>query len=113
MILNKTANTMISHRERYCTSFFSQASGLIFRRKQNLVMAFSHKRIVRLHMLFVFYPVDILILNENCKVIEIKRQLQPFRWWSSSRKGRYVLELALPYVWNKVKVGDVLSYGPS
>ena len=93
MINNKTTNKVISKKELVCTNFFSHARGLMFRKRQNLVMAFKKPRRVRLHMCFVFFPIDILVLDENKKIVEIKRDFKPWTFWNSKTKGKYVVEL--------------------
>jgi len=57
-------------------------------------------------MCFVFYPIDVLILNEKKEVVEIKQKLKPFTFWNSKEKGKYVVELAFP---GEYKVGDRLK----
>ena len=34
-----------------------------------------------------------LILDENKKVVEIKRNFKPFTVWNSKEKGKYVVEI--------------------
>lgn len=58
-------------------------------------------------MFFVFYPIDVLIVDEDMKIKEIKRNFQPFTFWNSKEKGKYVLELALPDA--TINVGDILK----
>ncbi len=99
-------NTVISKQERICTSLFSLARGLILRKKQNLIMIFPRERQVSLHMVGVLYSIDILILDKNKKIVEIKRNLKPFTFWTSHQKGQYVIELAFP---GKYKVGELLA----
>lgn len=65
----------------------------MFRPKQNLVMIFPKERKISLHMFFVFYPIDVLIADDQLKIIEIKRDFQPFTTWKSAKKGKYVVEL--------------------
>ena len=65
----------------------------MFRRKHNLIMVFKDERKISLHNFFVFYPLDILILDENKKIVEIKKNFRPFTFWSSKNKGRYVIEM--------------------
>ena len=93
MIRNKTRNKIISTGERYCRTALSQARGLMFRLRQNLVMEFPTERRVSLHMLFVFFPIDVLLLNEKKEIVEIRRNFRPFTFWPSQRKGKYVVEL--------------------
>ncbi len=93
MIFNKTKNKIISEHELICKNIFAQSFGLMFRRKQNLVMILDKERRVSLHMFFVFFPIDVLIVDENKKIVEIKSNLKPFTFWNSEQKGKYVLEM--------------------
>ena len=96
MIIHNTTQKIISNEEIICNSFFSQARGLMFRQKHNLIMTFNKEIKVSLHMFFVFYPIDVLILNKNKDIVEIKRHFKPFTFWNSKEKGKYVVELAFP-----------------
>ncbi|MBU1112060.1 MAG: DUF192 domain-containing protein [archaeon] len=109
MITNKTTKEKISEKEINANTYCNQAWGLMFRKKQNLVMTFKHPRIISLHNFFVFYPLEIVVLDENKKVVEVKKRFSPFTLWSSARKGKYLLELTLPDSKGKCKVGDRLK----
>src|SRR3989338_9284716 len=98
---------VISQRELVCTSPWSQARGLMFRKRQNVVMIFPQERSISLHMFFVFYPIDVLIINQHHKIIEIKRNFKPFTFWNSSKKGKYVVELGFS---GRYEVGDELHF---
>jgi|SRR3989339_1418414 len=106
MIINLTTNQIISRKEKYCLSLWQQGRGLMFSQKKNLVMVLPKEQKISLHNWFVFYPIDVLILNSNKKIIEIKRQFKPFNIWRSETKGKYVIELGFK---NKYHVGDILS----
>jgi uncharacterized membrane protein (UPF0127 family) len=93
MIINKTKNKTISKQEKRCKSLFSQAIGLMFHHKQNLVMEFPKQRSISLHNCFVFFPIDVLILDEKMKIVEIKLNFKPFTFWNATQKGKYVIEL--------------------
>ena len=73
-------------------------------------MIFNKERNISLHNFFVFYPIDVLILNENKKVIEIKNNFRPFTFWNSKNKGKYLIELGKDESKNKVKVNDLLEF---
>ena len=107
MITHKTTQKIISNEEIRCNSFFSQARGLMFRKKQNLIMKFPQERKISLHMFFVFYSIDVLLLNEKKEIVEIKRNFKPFTFWNSKEKGRYVVELAFP---GEYKVGERVEF---
>lgn len=109
MLINKTTNKIISRKEIVCKTFLSQALGLMFRKKQNLVMIFKKEKKVSLHNFFVFYPIDVLVLNEEMRVVEIKRNFRPFTFWKSKEKGKYVIELGREDAKGEVKVGEVMG----
>jgi len=93
MIINKTNKKVISKKEIICKNLFSQSRGLMFRKKQNLIMEFPFEKKISLHNFFVFYPIDVILLNKNKEVIEIKRNFQPFTFWNSNNKAKYVIEI--------------------
>ena len=106
-LLNKERLPLsMARTTRYCNSMISQARGLMFRRKQNCVMEFSKEKKISLHMFFVFYPIDVLVLNENKKVVEIEKGLKPWTLWKSTEKGKYILET--PFEHN-YRVGDKVN----
>lgn len=109
MILNQTQNKFISEKEKICQTLFSQALGLMFRRKQNLIMAFPEEKKVRLHNFFVFYPIDVLILDRNQEIVEIKKDFKPFTFWNSQKEGRFVVELASLKSPGEYQMGDKLT----
>lgn len=86
---------------------FSQALGLMFRKKQNLLMTFPKERKISLHMFFVFFPIDVLILDKNKKIVEIKKNFKPFTFWNSKKNGKYVVELAYPY---EYEIGEIVKF---
>jgi uncharacterized membrane protein (UPF0127 family) len=107
MITNKTNNKKISDSERYCSNIFSQGLGLMFSRQKNLVMVFDKEKKVRLHNWFVFYPIDVLVLDSSKKIVEIKRDFKPFRVWNSVCKGKYAVELGFS---SDYEIGDKLEF---
>lgn len=106
MIINKTKHRTISKKEIVCQNIFSQSLGLMFRKKQNLLMIFNRKMKVHLHTCWVFFPIDVLILDEQQKIIEIKRNFKPFDFWNSKQPGKYLVELGFK---SDYEVGDKLE----
>lgn len=90
-----------------CRSGWSKFRGLMFSRKHTLVFVFEKDRLVQLHMLFVFFPIDVLYLDNNQRVIEVKNDLRPFTFYSPKNKARYVVEIPER---TGIKVGDVVSF---
>ncbi len=107
MIINKTQNKTVSKKEKYCTTLLSKSIGLMFRKKQNLIMILNKEKKARLHNFFVFYPIDVLILDRNKKIVETKKDFKPFTFWNSKKKGKYVVELGIK---GNYKINDILSF---
>lgn len=85
---------------------WSKASGLMFSKKKNLLFVFDKPRRISLHNCFVFFPIDLVFMDENFKIIEIRRNFKPFTFYTSKKKAKYVLELTDKY---DVKIGQKLS----
>lgn len=87
----------------------SQLRGLMFNhRKVAMVFSFYDEQIVRLHMMFVFYPIDVLFLNKHKIVVEIKHDFKPFRFYRPKNKAKYVVEL--PGGCDGTRVWDVVEW---
>lgn len=98
MIKNKTKNTVLADDCRVCRSVWSKAKGLMFTSKSyvkrhSLVFEFNRMQRNGLHMMFVFYPIDILFLDEKKRVVESKSGLKPFMLYNPRNESMYVIEL--------------------
>ena len=78
---------------KICDSFWSKARGLMFSRRKNLIFVFDDEKRRSLHMLFVFFPIEVLFLNKYKRVVE-KARLSPFSFYNSKQKAKYVVEIA-------------------
>lgn len=107
MIINKTLGKIISQQEIRCRNVISQNRGLMFRKKQNLLMIFPQERKIKLHNFFVFYPIDLLVIDKEKKIVDIKRSFKPFAFWNSPKRAQYVLELGFPSLY---EVGDLVEF---
>ncbi|MDP3734244.1 MAG: DUF192 domain-containing protein [Nanoarchaeota archaeon] len=110
MIINKTSNQIISHQELICSNVLSQSLGLMFHPRKNLVMIFPTEQKISIHTFFVFYPIDIVVVNKEKKVVEIKKNLRPCTFWNSSQQGKYLLELAFSST--NYNLGDTIEMNP-
>ncbi len=80
-----------------CKSLLSKAKGLMFSPKLDdscLLFIFGSEAIVSFHMLFVFFPIDMLFLDSSRKIVDIKEHVRPFtQYISPERPARSVIEL--------------------
>ena len=114
MITNKTRKKILCRKQKILTDIFSKALGLMFSRKikdEGLVFVFNKPRRIDLHMFFVFYPIDVLFLDEKKKVIEIKKKFRPFTVYLSKEKAKYVIEMPEGIINNTgTGLGDMLEF---
>ena len=94
---------------KICRSSWSKARGLMFSRKKNLIFVFDKEKRVSLHMWFVFFPIDVLFLDRDRRVVEIKRNFRPFSFYTSKNKAKYVIEIAENRK-DKYKTGEKINF---
>ena len=95
------------NKVKECKTLISKTIGLMFSKKKNLVFIFPEEQRISLHMLFVFFPIWALYLNEKKQLVFMKK-LYPFISTSYPKvKAKYIMELIeLP----NVKIGDILDW---
>ncbi len=110
-IINKTKNKILAKDSKLIKSVLKQIIGLRFSKQKNLVFEFKKEKKEIIDMLFVFYPIDLILLDKNKKVIELKQNLNPFTIYNPKNKTKYILELKKGTIKdNKIKLGDKLFF---
>lgn len=86
----------------------SKYIGLMFSLKEKrLVFEFKKEGIYPIHMLFVFFPIDVLYLSRDKRVVEIKENLKPFSYYKPKNMAMYIVEAETGFVKsNRIKAGD-------
>lgn len=120
MKISKIVNDskIIAEDVRVCESIASRMRGLMFSKKLNndeaLVMVNKNEGVggARLHMLFVFYKIDILWLDKKLEVVDLKQEAMPFTpLLSPSKPAKYVVEmLAGKIKENRIEIGDDIKF---
>lgn len=114
MIKNKTKKTIICEKKKILKTVFSKAFGLMFHKKitnTGYVFVFDTARRIDLHMFFVFFKIDLVFLDKNKKVIEIKEGFKPFTTYYSKEKAMYLIELPSGKVKDsKTKINDLIEF---
>jgi hypothetical protein len=84
MLFNKTTGKKITGRVILATTAWEKMKGLMFEDQKRfnyaLVFCLPRESIANasIHMLFVFFPIDVVYLDRNQKVVDIAKNLQPF-----------------------------------
>jgi uncharacterized membrane protein (UPF0127 family) len=92
-------NNNLLAKAKVCRSMFSRFRGLMFTKKlkpnTGILLVSDNENILKtsIHMLFVFYPIDILWLDKNLKIVD-KKTIKPFTINHRPKSpAKYVLEL--------------------
>ncbi len=112
MIFNAAKKTLLVKNKKILKNTFSKSLGLMFSKKikdKGLIFEFKKEKLHSIHMLFVFFPIDILFLDKNKKVVEIKKSLRPFSFYTSKTKAKYFIELQKGKI-NDTKINDKIKF---
>ena len=109
----KINNKIISKTYDSMDNIWKQAKGLMFctKVKEPMVFKFRESQHIPLHMWFVFMPIDVLYLDEDKVIVEIKENFKPFAYYSPKKKAKYVIELAKYTIKkHKIKLNQKVSF---
>lgn len=106
------SNDVVSINILECVLFFDRLKGLIFMPplcdESHQGMLFSNCNSI--HMFFMRYPIDILYLNKDKRLLRIHRNVKPWRV-SFCFNAFYVIEVSANSSWTKdFIVGDQFSW---
>lgn len=93
-IVNKKRKTIVSKNAAIYSAYLKKARGLMFSKQKDIVFVQKKEEKVPLHMWFVFYPIDIVFLDKQKKIVEIKENFLPFTFYFPKHNAQYILELA-------------------
>tara|TARA_Y100000034_G_scaffold39094_2_gene48178 strand:+ start:18591 stop:18935 length:345 start_codon:yes stop_codon:yes gene_type:complete len=114
MIKRSSDNRIIVSNKKILKNMFTQGTGLMFKRgikDIGYVFVFKKEHIIGITMLFVFFPVDVLFLDSEKKVVEIVQNLRPFRNYWPKQKAKYVIELPKGTAYQKdIHIRDELKF---
>ncbi len=83
----KEGGEIIAHRVELADTFLKKVRGLMLRRlfaDTALIFLFERPAVIRIHMLFVLFPIDLLFLDESMHILDLTT-LKPFIGYRSSR----------------------------
>ncbi len=116
MLFNRTSGKMIIRKVRLASTSWGKLKGLMFENGNNfdyaLVFVLERESVAMatIHMMFVFFPIDVVYLNRERKVVDIVSGLRPFTP-SCSPKNPSKFFVELPAGKSKgVSIGDVLEW---
>lgn len=91
-------------------SQWEKARGLMFSKPHDVLFHFNDERRLKFHMVFVFFPIDIIFLDHELKVVDLKPRFRPFTFYYSKAKSSTVLEAYDGFINDhSITIGDTLK----
>lgn len=111
MIVHEPTGKILARNVEVAGGFWSRLRGLMFRRnfEQDSGILFSLKKPKKfsVHTFFVFFPIDLIYLDSDLVVVDLKENMGPWSTYSPNTKASYLLELVSGKIDDVgVKVGD-------
>lgn len=108
-VVNTTKKALIADAI-VARSLWSHFVGLRFRKKAApMLFILPWKQKLYLDMFFVPFPIDVVYIEAGT-VVELKKNLRPWRMYRNRKKANYILELpAGEIAKKKIAVGDAIS----
>ena len=113
MIKNSTKKTTIIKKSVFIDDILSKYIGLMFSIKKDraLIFKFKDEKIISLHMLFVFYPIDVVFLDKNKIVVDKKEEFKPFAFYASKKKAKFAIEMPSGTIKKaEIETGDKIKF---
>ena len=106
-ISNETKDKLIASNAKEPSSFLAKSIGLIGAKSPTALILETRFGI---HTFGVPFPIDVLILDQERKVVKMKESMRPFRFFVWNPKHSKVIELPAGTIGkNKISVGDKIS----
>lgn len=114
-LVNKNSGEILAKSVEIADSFWSRFRGLMFRfnfsEDEALLFEFPKPRKFRIHTFFVFFSIDLIYLNQNYEVVEVKQNLSSWSFHNPDVKANYLVELSGGRLSEKrVEVGDEIGF---
>ncbi len=112
-IRNETRKAIIADGFVFCRTPWHKACGLMFTQKMEkpLLFVFGRERMWGLHMLFVFYPIDVIFLDREKKVVDLKEDFRPWAFCTPRQPCLYIIEVPRGTIKrSKTSLGDRIEF---
>jgi uncharacterized membrane protein (UPF0127 family) len=115
VLISASTGEPLARRVTRCDTFGRRLRGLMFRRRlepgEAYLFVYPSESVIAasVHMLFVFFPISLVWLDAERRVIDV-RLARPFLpWYVPRRAARYLIE-GVPELLDRVHVGDRLEF---
>ncbi len=112
MLYNSTKKKLLAKKIKLASNFFSRLQGLMF--STSFPDSFSALIISpcnAVHTMFMFYPIDVLFVDDKLQVVHSCSELRPGRFSPIVKGSCQAIELPAGTVaYTDTQVGDFLSF---
>lgn len=92
---------------RFADNYFKRLIGLMFKKDIDYGLLIILKYNSGIHTCFMRFDIDVYFLDDDKRVTDIKR-LKPWKYYKTSKKARYVLEVKKNTL--DLKIGDKFDF---
>ena len=110
-IKNLTNNQILAEQVLIADRFMSRLKGLLGREDLPSSTAMWIHRCNSIHTFFMKFPIDVVYVDRDLKVVAVKKSIPPFRLSGPYLKARSVFEFSGGVTENKIQIGDQLHVG--
>ncbi len=109
-ILNQRTGEIIASRAWIASDFMSRSTGLLNRSSLESDEALLIVPCNSIHMFFMKFPIDVIYLDKNYKIVRLVNDLAPWRLDSCHFKAYMTLETSAGKIAKSdIKLGDLLK----
>ena len=110
---NVTRGRIVANPVSVADTFFSSLIGLMGRRELPEGHGLWIPHCQSVHTFWMRFPIDVLFLNSDRRVVHLVEGMVPFRISRHFRQARSILELpVLTIQSSKTQIGDELQFSP-
>ncbi|EQC46829.1 DUF192 domain-containing protein [Bacteriovorax sp. Seq25_V] len=109
MKLKKQSGELIAEKIKIADSFFARLIGLMFKGPLVEFDSLLIKKCNSIHTFFMKYPIDVVFMNKNFKVVRVYRNIKPWRMTRIVFGATQVIEFEAGKLKGDLKVGEELE----
>ena len=108
-VIHKKTNSIIANDLKIAKSLIDRTIGLMFVKETKGFDALLLEPCNSVHNFFVRFPIDLIFLNADMKIVKLVKCFKPWRMTGIYLKARKVLELPVGTITDDIQVGDELE----
>lgn len=110
-VTNATKGTVVADDVRIAKSVWARFRGLMGRKSLSDGQGLLLDPCSSVHMFFMRFPIDVVFLDRDNKVVKVAPHLKPYRAALGGKRSKKALELpAGSAEWARIEPGDVLTF---